>query len=548
MGVGPPNIHGVTIERRLAVGGMAELFLGRQVSPGGDTRAVVVKCLLPGVGEEAQTLFGRERRVLGGLKSPHVVALLGSGDGYLVLEHVDGLDLRALLAHYQKRGRCLPIDAARVVIEGLGRALADLHAASGGDGQVLGLVHRDVNPSNLLISRDGAVKLADLGVVHQSLGAASTLAGVKGTLAYMAPEQLQGLPVDARTDLFAAGLVAYEVLTGVPARPAGMAGVAELLQVRLQMPARPSELRPELPGSLDGAVLRALEPIPADRPASAEAWLAALAPAFGGGIPDPLALARAVAPALGGSPRVKASTFQDVPTVATPSQETTPRAGWVSAVMVAGGVGIAGLMWYAWPGPAPPSWGPPPTTVLATPTPSPTRAIDVPPAPDATPDAVERAPQAVLAATEGIGPEVAPVAEVPEVQASPLPAPPKRPPVSAAPSEVALTIQRGGTGSVHVAGAGFQGLAPQSATLGQGRHVVQLTGGGGQVRATLALEVRGDAVGAAIGTSPGTYLEVACNGRELGPTPVKGLAVAPHLKCRLLGSSGAELGFQVTRP
>ncbi len=247
---------------------MAELFLADQTLPDGSTREIVVKRALPGTNAAYLTYLAREREVLGQLDSPAIVQLLGGEDDYLLLEYVEGPDLATLLDHLRKRGKTLSLGAAMAVITGLLKELSDLHTAG------MGLVHRDVNPANILVrAADGAVKLTDLGVVHTDIGEKSTLGGLKGTLAYMAPEQLQGRPVDVRSDLYAAGLVAYETLTGAAARPAGMIGVSELLAARSTLPAPPSTLRPDLAPALDQAVLAALEPLPDARPADARTWL-----------------------------------------------------------------------------------------------------------------------------------------------------------------------------------------------------------------------------------------------------------------------------------
>ena len=260
------HIDGLTIVRRLAVGGMAEVFAATQAAAGdAPTTPVVVKRLLPHADDTWRTLFARERDALAAIDSPHVVRLLGHGQDYLILELVDGPDLGALLDHLQRRGRSLPIGAAAAVVDGILAGLADLHEATAEDDAPLGLVHRDINPANVLVSGSGEVKLTDLGVVTRSAVGHQTTAGLKGTLPYMAPEQLAGREVDQRADVYGAGLVAFETLTGVPARPP-VAGLAELLEARSRLPMGPSELNPTLPAELDAVVLAALEPAAGMRP------------------------------------------------------------------------------------------------------------------------------------------------------------------------------------------------------------------------------------------------------------------------------------------
>ncbi len=198
-----PPIPGVSIRRRLAVGGMGELFLADETLADGSTRPCVVKRLLPGAGPEEQRLFGREAMALDALTrlaTPHVVKLYRSGPDWLLLEWVAGVDLAALLEHRRRRGRPLPLGAALAIAVGLGRALEALAQAHDAEGRPLGLVHRDVHPGNLLLGVDGAVKLADLGVV--AITSAPTLAGLKGTLVWMAPEQLAKGVTSAASDLY----------------------------------------------------------------------------------------------------------------------------------------------------------------------------------------------------------------------------------------------------------------------------------------------------------------------------------------------------------
>ncbi len=243
---------------------MGELFLGDETLADGSQRPCVVKRLLPGAGLEERRLFEREALALGALRGhPHIVELYRAGPDWLLLEWVDGVDLATLIEHRQRRGRPLPPGAAMAVSLGLLRALSALVGATDATGQPLGLVHRDVHPGNVLLGRDGRVKLADFGVVGLTAAAATTQ-GVKGTLAWMAPEQLRSGLATPASDVYAAALVMYTCFTGKATLPP-TSGLGELLAARATLPAPPSSARAELTW-LDAILMPALAVDPAARP------------------------------------------------------------------------------------------------------------------------------------------------------------------------------------------------------------------------------------------------------------------------------------------
>lgn len=271
---------------RIAVGGMAEVFRARDGSEGGEG-VFVVKRMLASLACEPGTraMFDEEARIGLCVDHPNAVRVLGSGeeDGvpYLVLEHVAGVDLWRLTRWLSRSGRTLGISLAVYIAR---RVLAGLHAvheARDADGSPLGVVHRDVSPSNVLLSEAGDVKLGDFGIAQtrllQSFPQAAGSSRTKGKLGYLAPEQVRGQESDRRADVFAAGVLTAELLTGRPLFTGG-SELAILLAIR-DAQIRPfEEAARSLPEGLAQAVTRALHRSPRDRTASALELARALAP------------------------------------------------------------------------------------------------------------------------------------------------------------------------------------------------------------------------------------------------------------------------------
>lgn len=208
-----------TVVRRIGSGGMAELYLGRLDGPDGFCKPVALKLMHPHLSDDRHfaRMFLTEARIAARLDHPAIVQVLDvgefGGEYFMALEYVHGKDLRRVLA--DGKGTPMPRGAAlRVVLE-VGRALHYAHHLRDPGGRALGIVHRDVSPSNVLLSFQGLVKLADFGVAKIAEHHNVTQSGaLKGKLGYMSPEQCQQEHVDARSDVFSLGVVLYEATTG----------------------------------------------------------------------------------------------------------------------------------------------------------------------------------------------------------------------------------------------------------------------------------------------------------------------------------------------
>ncbi|HEY7957024.1 MAG TPA: serine/threonine-protein kinase [Polyangia bacterium] len=200
-------------------GGMAQVYHARAQGIGGFERDVALKVLLPEYASEPDfvTMLLDEARIAGAILHPCVVGVLDVGRQdelfYLVMEYVDGCDLRSILR--ARPGGRLPLTAGLHLASEVLRGLSAVHSAVDRSGEPRRIVHRDVSPANVLVAQDGVVKLGDFGIAHASSRITRTRNGaVKGKLRYMAPEQLSGLGVDHRADLYAVGIMLCEMLLG----------------------------------------------------------------------------------------------------------------------------------------------------------------------------------------------------------------------------------------------------------------------------------------------------------------------------------------------
>ncbi len=264
----PPRIGPYRVLRRIGRGGIAEVFLAEQVGASGFSRRVAIKRLLPGLAGHAELERALIAEATLGARLAHrnLVSVLGlavdGGSYYAVLEHLDGGDLAGLVARAGPPSPAL----ALLVAEELALALDFVHRAADAGGRPLGLIHRDVSPSNVLVSIEGEVKLADFGLAKATLLADVTRGNLrKGTFAYMSPEQVAGEPLGPTSNQFSLGILLAELLTG--RRPFdGDTAHATMENIRR---ADPPALA-ELPAPLRDLLHRCLAPLPAERFATAE--------------------------------------------------------------------------------------------------------------------------------------------------------------------------------------------------------------------------------------------------------------------------------------
>jgi serine/threonine-protein kinase len=260
-----------SIVKRLAAGGMAELFLAVKQGPEGFEKPVVIKRILPEYAQEAEfvAMFLDEARLLASLSHPNIVAVdeLGEQDGeyFFAMEYVNGLNLRELRDLCRVVKVALPLEHVLTILCGAAAGLHYAHERKDEDGRSLDIVHRDVSPQNVLVSFDGAVKLVDFGVARSSEARAHTEAGqIKGKIGYMSPEQCRNRPLDRRSDVFSLGALLYEMTTGTRLY------VGENDFVVLEKTAHgrfdpPSRVIAKYPRELELIVLRALALSPEDR-------------------------------------------------------------------------------------------------------------------------------------------------------------------------------------------------------------------------------------------------------------------------------------------
>ena len=281
----PPRVGRYEILLPIASGGMATVYLARSHGARGFEREVALKLTHAHLAEggEFAAILLEEGNLAARIRHQNVVSILDVGEDplglFLVMEYVEGDTLSNLQRRKTSHGEALPVPIGiRILLD----ALAGLHAAHelcDEHGVSLNVVHRDFSPQNILVGLDGVAQLTDFGVAKAANSTQHTDTGVvKGKVAYMAPEQARGLKIDRRADVWAAGVVAWEVLAGQRLYPSGD-GVATLLRLVSERPALLRTVAPQVPAEVERVVAGALEPDTTRRIASAAEFARQLAQA-----------------------------------------------------------------------------------------------------------------------------------------------------------------------------------------------------------------------------------------------------------------------------
>ncbi|MEW6682190.1 MAG: protein kinase [Nitrospirota bacterium] len=278
----PAQFGKYLLVHRVGSGGMAELFLAKQTGLKGFEKVLAIKKILPHLTQDPEfvSMFVNEGKLAALLTHQHIVQIfdLGHVDGayYLAMEYVMGKDLRTVAARARERGGRLPIDHALSIVSRVASGLDYAHRKKDLNGRDLNIVHRDVSPQNVLVSYEGEVKLVDFGIAKAAGIGQETRTGIlKGKLAYMSPEQAMGRAIDRRSDVFALGIVLYELLTGRRLFK-GDSDLSTLEQVRTAHVDPPKQIDADIPDALEAAVMTALAREPDQRYQTAADFQAAL--------------------------------------------------------------------------------------------------------------------------------------------------------------------------------------------------------------------------------------------------------------------------------
>jgi serine/threonine protein kinase len=264
------------ILERIAAGGMAEVYRARAFDSSGEGSEVCIKRILPHLTQDPRSLsmFVDEARLAATLNCPQIVQVYDlckspAGEHFIVMEFVEGMDVARLLSTCRDQGIRVPVPvASRIAVE-ICKGLQYAHEKKDEKGRSLQVIHRDISPQNILVSRSGDVKITDFGIAKSAIVMTTTAVGIlKGKYGYMSPEQASGLDLDHRSDLFNVGILLYEMLVGERC----FAGASDHSTLQLMRDAEvvpPRRLRHDLNPDLEGVVLKALARARKDRFSSA---------------------------------------------------------------------------------------------------------------------------------------------------------------------------------------------------------------------------------------------------------------------------------------
>jgi eukaryotic-like serine/threonine-protein kinase len=249
---------------RINIGGMAEVWRAKTFGAGGFERLVAIKRILPNIAEDEEfiTMFIDEAKITVQLNHANIAQIYElssiASSYFIAMEYVSGKDMRAVFDRCRKRGEPAPIPLSCYLIAQCSEGLDYAHRANDKMGRPMNIVHRDVSPQNALISYEGEVKVIDFGIAKAAGKATKTQAGIlKGKFGYMSPEQIRGLPLDRRSDVFAIGVCLYEMLTGERLF-VGDSDFSVLEKVRKVEVLPPSHFNRKIPDALEKIVMKAL--------------------------------------------------------------------------------------------------------------------------------------------------------------------------------------------------------------------------------------------------------------------------------------------------
>ncbi|MDQ3264887.1 MAG: protein kinase [Myxococcota bacterium] len=260
-----PSVFGkYLLLERINVGGMAEVFIAKAFGVEGFERILAIKKILPSMAEDEEfiTMFIDEARISVQLNHANIVHIheLGKYDEtyFIAMEYVAGRDIRTVLELYRKRQERMPVAQAVYLASKMCEGLDYAHRKKDARGQDLNIIHRDISPQNILCSYEGEVKLIDFGIAKAANRSQKTKAGIlKGKFGYMSPEQVRGLPIDRRSDIFAVGVILYEMLIGEKLF-VGESDFSTLEKVRNAEVPPLQELNSDIPEALEEVIRKAL--------------------------------------------------------------------------------------------------------------------------------------------------------------------------------------------------------------------------------------------------------------------------------------------------